>query len=452
MDLKGKRVTVVGLARSGAAAIELLLREQAVVAVTDRKPAAELGEWTARFAPGTVRWFLGGHPDEAFRGAELIVLSPGVPAAIEPLRAARSRGVPVWSEIELAARRLAAPITAITGSNGKSTTTALTGAILRAAGRRTFVGGNLGVPLSDATTPGAAWDEVVVEVSSFQLETVETFRPAVAALLNITPDHLDRYPDPAAYAAAKFRLFERQRREDAAVLNADDPACRDAARLGGIAARRVWFSRLAPQPGDAVWVEGGAIVSRLADRRGDICPVERLRIAGVHNLENALAASAIALLRGVEPAIIARALGEFEGLEHRLEFVRELRGVTYINDSKGTNVGAVQKSLEGFSRPVILIAGGVAKGADFTALRPAVERRVKRAVLIGQARPQMRKALEGATTVTEADDLREAVRLAAESAAPGDVVLLSPACASFDLFKDFEDRGRQFKALVRAIP
>ena len=451
MDLRGRRVTVVGLARSGAAAAELLIREQAIVSVTDRKPEAELFEWTARFAPGAVRWFLGGHPDEAFRGADLIVLSPGVPATIVPLVEARARGVPIWSEIELAARHLSGPMVAITGSNGKSTTTALVGAMFREAGRRTFVGGNFGVPLSEATKPGLAWGEVVVEVSSFQLETVHTFRPCVAVLLNVTPDHLDRYPDLAAYAAAKFRIFEHQGVEDAAVLNADDPVCGDPALVSALRARRVEFSRLKPPCGDGVWVDGGTMVYRLGERRGDICAVGRIRIGGVHNLENALAASAVALLRGVEPPIIARALAEFQGLEHRLEFVRELRGVTYINDSKGTNVGAVQKSLEGFSRPVILIAGGVDKGADFTALRPVVGRRVKKAVLIGQARPQMHRALDGVTTIAEANGLEEAVRVAAESAMPGDVVLLSPACASFDLFKNFEDRGGQFKAIVKGL-
>lgn len=445
-------MTVVGLARSGAAAAGLLIREHAIVSVTDRKPEAELSEWTARFAPGAVRWHLGGHPDEAFRGAELIVLSPGVPAAIAPLAAARSRGVPIWSEIELAARYLGAPMVAITGSNGKSTTTALVGEIFRQAGRRTFVGGNFGVPLSEAARPGAAWTEVVVEVSSFQLETVDAFRPCVAALLNVTPDHMDRYPNPAAYAAAKFRIFKRQGVEDAAVFNADDPVCRDPAFVSALRARRVEFSRLKPPMGDGVWVDGGAVAYRLGASFGEICKVERIRIGGVHNLENALAASAIALLRGVEPTIIARALADFQGLEHRLEFVRELRGVTYINDSKGTNVGAVQKSLEGFSRPVILIAGGVDKGADFTALRPVVHRRVKKAVLIGQARPQMRRALDGVTTIAEANGLEEAVRVAVESAMPGDVVLLSPACASFDLFKNFEDRGGQFKAIVRRLP
>lgn len=444
-------MTVVGLARSGAAAAELLIREHAIVSVTDRKPEAELFEWTARFAPGAVRWWLGGRPDDAFRDVELIVLSPGVPAAIAPLAEARSRGIPIWSEIELAARHLDVPMVAITGSNGKSTTAALVGAMFRQAGRQTFVGGNFGVPLSEATRPGSAWGEVVVEVSSFQLETVDTFRPRVAALLNVTPDHMDRYPNPAAYAAAKFRIFERQGIEDAAVLNADDPVCQDPAFVSALRARRIEFSRLKPPLSDGVWVDGGTIVYRLGERRGEICAVERIRIGGIHNLENALAASAVALLRGVEPPVIARTLAEFQGLEHRLEFVRELRGVAYINDSKGTNVGAVQKSLEGFSRPVILIAGGVDKGADFAALRPVVRRRVKKAVLIGQARPQLHRALEGVTTIAEANGLEEAVRVAAESAMPGDVVLLSPACASFDLFKNFEDRGGQFKAIVKGL-
>jgi UDP-N-acetylmuramoylalanine--D-glutamate ligase len=451
VDLKGKRVTVVGLARSGAAAARLLLRERAVVSVTDQRPATELGEWTSTFAPGEVTWSLGGHPDKAFRGADLIVLSPGVPLASPPLQAAGARGIPIWSELELASRFVSAPISAMTGSNGKSTTTALTGEMCLAAGRRTFVGGNYGVPLSEATVPGAAWGEVVAEVSSFQLETVTTFHPAVAALLNVTPDHLDRYPDFGSYAAAKRRIFERQGPEDAAVLNADDPVCVDPAFTATLAARRVYFSRRTAPAGDAVWVDAGAIVYRLGERGGRVLPIDRLRIAGVHNLENAMAATAIALLRGIDPTVIAAVLSEFRGLEHRMEFVRELRGVKYINDSKGTNVGAVEKSIESLTSPVILIAGGVAKGADFSALRPLVTRRVKKAVLIGQARPRLRQAFEGITTIVEASGLDEAVRIAAESAVPGDVVLLSPACASFDLFRDFEDRGRRFKALVNAL-
>lgn len=451
MDLKGKRVTVVGLARSGAAAARLLLREGATVSVTDRRPASELAEWRSRVGPGDVRWLLGGHPEEAFRDAELIVLSPGVPLASPPLQVAQARGIPIWSELELASRFVSAPIVAITGSNGKSTTTALTGEMCRAAGRRTFVGGNLGIPLSEAATTGEAWGEIVVEVSSFQLETVATFHPAVAALLNVTPDHLDRYPDVRAYAAAKCRIFERQRRDDAAVLNADDPVSRDATLTGAINARRLHFSRLAEPAGDAVWVDRGAIRYRVGERRGTVLALDQVRIAGVHNVENAMAAAAIALVRGVAPAVIAKVLTEFVGLEHRLEFVRERAGVAYINDSKGTNVGAVQKSLESFTRPVILIAGGVDKGGDFSALRPVVMRRVKKAVLIGQARPQLRRALEGATTVAEADGLEEAVRIASASAVAGDVVLLSPACASFDLFRDYEDRGRRFKTLVNAL-
>jgi UDP-N-acetylmuramoylalanine--D-glutamate ligase len=451
VDLKGKRVTVVGLARSGAAAARLLLRERAVVSVTDRRPAAELTEWTSAFAAGEVAWFLGGHPDEAFRGADLVVLSPGVPLASPPLQAARARGTPIWSELELASRFVSAPISAITGSNGKSTTTALAGEMCAAAGRRTFVGGNYGVPLSEATLPGAAWSEIVAEVSSFQLESVAAFHPAVAALLNVTPDHLDRYPDFGSYAAAKRRIFERQGPEDAAVLNADDSVCVEPAFVAKLAARRVCFSRRTAPPGDAVWVDAGAIVYRLRGRTGRVLPIDRLRIAGVHNLENALAATAIALLRGIDPAVIAGVLSEFRGLEHRMEFVRDLRGVRYVNDSKGTNVGAVEKSIESLTSPVILIAGGVAKGADFSPLRPLAARRVKKAVLIGQARPQLRQTFEGVTTVAEASGMDEAVRIAAESAVPGDVVLLSPACASFDQFRDFEDRGRRFKALVNAL-
>ncbi|MDA8082373.1 MAG: UDP-N-acetylmuramoyl-L-alanine--D-glutamate ligase [Nitrospiraceae bacterium] len=481
MNLGGKNVTVVGLARSGVGAANLLTALGARVTVTDIKTEELLKDAVTRLAP-SVKRVLGSHPAELFLSADLIVTSPGVPE-LGPISAARNRGIPVIGELELAwqvfqgeagkrakgtrQKEATVPFLAVTGSNGKSTTTTLVNLMMRRQGFRTVLGGNIGNALTEelmalaqgdtgfGIPEGALPDAVVAELSSFQLEAIDTFRPRIAAILNITPDHMDRYHSMTAYAGAKARIFENQGQGDSLVLNADDPGTGEVYDAG--LRRRedtgpavIFFSRRREVTG--VYAKEGTVYSSLAG--GNAVPlvsVGEIAMHGVHNLENAMAASAMALLAGCGPAAVAAVLREFTGLEHRLEFVRELDGVGYINDSKGTNVDAVLKSLEGFDRPVVLIAGGRDKSGDFTVLRDTVRRKVKALILIGEAAGKMGKALEGTTGIYTADSLAGAVERSRQLALRGDVVLLSPACTSFDMFRDFEDRGLQFKAAVRGL-
>jgi len=441
-------ITVVGLAKSGVGAANLLHSLGARVTVTDSKTEGELAEQAGRLSPGITK-ALGTHPDEIFTKAGLIVVSPGVPLTIPPLKKAADAGVGIIGELELSYMLSDSPFIAITGTNGKSTTTTLVGEMIKAAGMKTYVGGNLGNALTDEPERLKGQDYIVAEVSSFQLETIKAFRPRISAVLNITQDHLDRYAGMEEYAAAKARVFMNQVESDLLVLNADDPP---TASLAGLARCRVaLFSRKKPVVG--AYVEDGTVVYAMGlGAAQPLIPVDEIKIKGAHNVENALAASVMALAAGVSADLIARVLREFSGLEHRMEFVRELGGVTYINDSKGTNVGAVEKSLEGFTNPVILIAGGLDKHSDFSLLVPIIRQRVKKLILIGKASDVMYEALGGATeTVKAGYSLDDAVKLAHESASPGDVVLLSPACASFDMFRNFEDRGEKFKELVNKL-
>lgn len=446
-ELSNKKVTVVGLARSGMAAANLLHSLGAEVTVTDMKPEAALREFSERLSPG-VKKALGSHPDELFTKADLIVISPGVPMSAPPLVKAKAAGVEIIGELELAYRLAGSPFIAITGTNGKSTTTTLTGLMLEASGMKAYVGGNLGNALTDEPERLAGQDYIVAEVSSFQLEAIKDFRPKVSAVLNITQDHLDRYHSMDEYAAAKAAVFANQKDADVLVLNADDAptlALKDKAKC-----RVVLFSRKT-QPAGGVYVKDGFMVSEVGGQVERIIAAGDIRIKGVHNLENALAAAAVSVAAGAKTEAVAETLRTFPGLEHRLEFVRELDGVTYINDSKGTNVGAVEKSIESFREPIILIAGGLDKHSDFTPLAPLVREHVKKLVLIGKAADVIDEAIGKATDTVRAATLEDAVKKSREAAKSGDVVLLSPACASFDMFKDFEDRGRQFKAIVHKL-
>ena len=413
------------------------------VTITDRKPLGQLAGQVAALGTAEIAVEAGGHPERIFTGADLIVLSPGVPK-IPPVLAALDRGIKVIGELELGWLLAAAPFVGITGTNGKSTVTTLVGLMLTKAGKRTLVAGNIGNALTEEVPLLRGQDWIVVELSSFQLEDIDTFRPRVATVLNVTQDHLDRYASLEDYAAAKERVFRNQQQDDTLVLNFDDPIVR--AMASRAASRVVPFSRL-EKLRDGAFVENGVLFVR----REAICRVDEIRITGVHNLENAMAAAAMALAAGADPTSVAAVLREFPGLEHRLEHVREKDGVTYINDSKGTNVGAVVKSVEGFTQPVILIAGGLDKGSDFSPLADLFRRKVKLLILIGKAADKMAAALGRATETVFARTLQDAVQLSHDRAAPGDVVLLSPACASFDMFKDFEDRGRQFKDAVRNL-
>jgi len=450
LDLKNKRVTVVGLGRSGVAACKFLVREGAQVTLTDTKTETELRPYLNQLTDTEVRLSLGGHDAKDFLRTDLVVLSPGVPSGLEPVRAARDKGVPVIGELELAFSCFKAPLLAITGTNGKSTTTTLLGEMYKNQGRRVFVGGNLGTPLCEAILSPLAWEAAVVEVSSFQLETVSGFRPRVAALLNITPDHLDRYHTFQEYCEAKLRIFQNQKPGDHAVLNWDDPITQRLIGSKQITAQVHFFGRVRP-PVEGMGLAGEYLVYRDHKTKRPLCKVQEIKIKGAHNLENAMAASLMALVSGCESRVIAETLRTFAGLEHRLEFVREVRGVRYFNDSKGTNVGAVLMSLESFQEPIILIAGGLDKGNDFSPLRDPVRRTVKQVILIGKSKAKIRKALDGCAPLEECSTLEEAVRLADRLGRPGDVVLLSPACASFDVFKNFEERGKVFKEAVACL-
>jgi UDP-N-acetylmuramoylalanine--D-glutamate ligase len=449
------RAVVIGVARSGVGAANLLAARGLEVTATDIRTPEELGEFTRGLDP-RVRLVAGGHPERVFEGAELIVVSPGVPLSIEPLRRARAAGIEVIGELELAYREFrTVPWYAVTGTNGKSTTVTLLDLMLRAAGKRSLLGGNLGNALTaeavHGPTNGTGPECIVAEVSSFQLEATSEFRATGAAVLNITADHLDRYPSMKEYAEAKGRISLNQRRGegDFLVLNADDPEC---ARLFGGPPEEApgvfRFSRKDRVRG--VFLSEGFIHFDI-ERPGRLIRADEVGIRGAHNLENAMAATLMALLAGCAPDAVAQALREFRGLEHRLEFVREVDGVGYINDSKGTNVGAVVKSLESFEGRVILIAGGRDKNGDFGPLGEAARGRVKAALLIGEAREKLRGALLGVTECIIARDLGDAVTLAAGRAGDGDVVLLSPACASFDMFRDFQHRGREFKRMVAEL-
>ncbi|MBI3596898.1 MAG: UDP-N-acetylmuramoyl-L-alanine--D-glutamate ligase [Nitrospirae bacterium] len=452
LEVDGRRVTVVGLGRSGQAATRLLIQRGARVTVTDRRSPAELEGPLTALKECSVRYQIGGHPETAFQDADLIVMSPGISLeSVEAIQAAKARGVPVIGEIELGFSFAKAPIVAITGTNGKSTTTALTGEILKAAGHRVFIGGNLGRPVCEAVLERTKWDWIVVEVSSFQLETIRTFRPRVAALLNVTPNHLDRYRGLEEYLAAKMRIFENQTADDVAVVNADDPLVLKWA--DSIRSRRVFISR-SPRPEPGVYLNSGRVVSVGASAPSDrveILRQEAIPLQGSHNIENVLAASAVGIVCGCAPDRIREAVKGFKGLEHRLEPVRRRNGVLYVNDSKATTVAALAKALEAFSEPIVLIAGGRDKGGEFSLLRDLIRHRVKLALMIGEARPTLRAAWGDLLPFVEVKSLEEAVERAAREAVSGDVVLLSPACSSFDMFRDFEDRGRRFKEAVNRL-
>ncbi|HSB68923.1 MAG TPA: UDP-N-acetylmuramoyl-L-alanine--D-glutamate ligase [Candidatus Methylomirabilis sp.] len=447
-EFRGKRVTVVGLGRSGLAACKVLTERGAIVQATDRKAAEALRVDLRDLERRGVSIETGGHTPRPFQETDLLVISPGVDGHLPLIRQARAQGIPVWGEVELASRLTPARFLAVTGTNGKSTTVSLLGGMLAAAGLPSVVAGNIGTALCEVvpTLTPAHW--IVAELSSFQLEEVVSFRPHVAVLLNLAPDHLDRYTALPDYYGAKARIFMHQTDEDFAVLNADDPAVLGYAQ--GIRPRVLLFSRLRVV-GDGAFVQRERLMVRREGRAAPVCATSQIRIQGLHNLENALAAAAAATAIGTATTAIASALRGFPGLPHRLELVAELHGVRYVNDSKGTNVGAVVKSLEGYAAGVILIAGGKDKGGDFTPLRPLVKTRVKRLILIGQARAKIRQQLDGTCPMDEAPSLEGAVELAASIASAGDTVLLSPACASFDMFRDFEERGEVFRRAVQEI-
>ena len=439
-SVDGKRVTVAGAARSGKAAAQLLARKGARVTVSDVSP--DIAD-AATLTHMGVRLELGGHVLETFTSADLIVLSPGVAPDLPEVTAARRQGVPVIGEVELASRWLRGRVIAITGTKGKSTTTELTGRILEAAGFKVTVGGNIGAPLSGQVAESTAETFHVVETSSFQLEQTDTFHPWIAVMLNFSPDHLDRHPGEAAYAAAKARIFANQQPSDWSVINADDPQVLALAR-GGRAATRL-FSRRTPIV-EGTGIEGGWIVDRRPTRTERLVPLDAIQLLGPHLVDDVMAAATVGVIAGAAPAAMTAAVESFRGLEHAMELVTEVEGVRFVNDSKATNVEAALRSIESFESGLVPIMGGRFKGGNLRLLRQPLSARARALVAIGEATPLIREALSGAVEVHEAASLHEAVLTAFALAKPDGVVLLAPACASFDMFRDYAERGRLFKS------
>lgn len=443
MNFKNKKILVVGLGVSGLAAVRFFLRKKAQVAATDRRGRGEIR------VPKGVEFHGGDHPPEIFLGRDLVLVSPGVPVDLPGLRLARRKRIPVLGEFGLAADFLKTPMIAVTGTNGKTTTVTLIAEILKKAGYRTALAGNVGKPLLEVVMEGRKLDWVVAEVSSYQLETVgyfRPFRPRVSVLLNVTDDHLDRYPSFNAYGKAKLRIFEGQGRRDAVIYNEEDPFLRRGVKKAK--ARKIPFSVKTQFADNSISYRYGKTTEKY--------PLNKVKLVGLHNVENMMAAIAATREAGVSQKIIQKTIEKFQGLPHRMEFVRERNGVRYYEDSKATNVDAVVKALAGFGdRQVVLIAGGRDKGGSYEPLWKMAGKKAKLVILMGESREVMGKSLPAHSPcsfeVEEVEGMKEAVALAGQRAQAGDAVLLSPACSSFDQFKDYKERGYVFQELVRGL-
>ncbi|MEW6659913.1 MAG: UDP-N-acetylmuramoyl-L-alanine--D-glutamate ligase [Thermodesulfobacteriota bacterium] len=437
---------MVGLARTGVALARFLAQAGARVTVTDLAPAADLEEPRREIRDLGIKEELG-VPRPGWEGYDLLLLSPGVPPELPWIAAAQEAGLPVWGELELAGHLFTRPVIAVSGTNGKTTTTTLLGELLRASGLRPLVGGNIGTPAVSLLARQEDADFLVLEVSSFQLDTAPHFHPQAAALLNISPDHLDRYADLPAYIASKAGLFRRQGPGDLKVLNYDDPAVRPLGAGGG---RVSYFSSTQPLQAGA-WLENGVLRIFLPGKLDEGFPLSEILLPGRHNLENVMAALLLALDAGASPPACREVLAHFQGLPHRLQWVAKIGGVDFYDDSKGTNVGAVARSLTFFEQPVILIAGGRDKDSDFSLLSPLIRERVKALVLLGETKELLARTWNGLVPAYLAADMQAAVTRAWELAGDGEVVLLSPACASFDMFKDYAHRGETFQRMVEEL-
>jgi UDP-N-acetylmuramoylalanine--D-glutamate ligase len=453
MDIKDKQITVVGLGKSGMAAARFLHTRGATVTISDSASADMLPQAQQLLDLG-VRLELGRHEIKSFTGADLIVLSPGVPHSIEPVLAATRKGVPVVGEIELASWFVKEPILAVTGTNGKTTTTELLGHMLEASGKTVFIGGNIGRPFIEYASNGQQADLVVLEISSFQLDTIQTFHPQVGIILNITDDHLDRYPSIESYTESKGRLFENQTTNDVAIYKGDD--VRIEPLVENISSRKLPF---ASGSADSLLhrKQQGAIIDHQAihlwdgnGRQGQI-QLTDIQLPGRHNHENIAAASLATLASGGNMPGIGQALKSFKGLPHRLEYVDTVNQVAFFNDSKATNADAVVKALASFQSPLILIAGGRDKGADFQILKAAIHPEVKKIILIGEAKDLIQKELAGIVSTQLTESMEEAVFQSYAAASPGDIILLSPGCASFDMYPNYKKRGDDFRAWVAEI-
>ncbi|MDA8428653.1 MAG: UDP-N-acetylmuramoyl-L-alanine--D-glutamate ligase [Geobacteraceae bacterium] len=446
MELKDKNILVVGLARTGVSVARFLAARAARVTVTDLRDEIALANVMAELGELDIRWVLGRHDESDFLSSELIVVSPGVPMDHPLLVKAAAAGVDIVSEIELASRFITVPLVAITGTNGKTTTTTLAGEIFKGCGFTTYVGGNIGEPLVELIESGEAVERVVAEISSFQLEWIHSFRPQVAALLNISEDHLDRYASYQEYINAKLRIFQNQTVEDFAVVNRDDELVWKHAP--DLKARLFPFSRKL-ELSEGIFYRDNLITFRHHGREEQF-PTAEFRLSGVHNLENIMAALACTLLLGCSPAAAIETVRNFESLHHRMEFVRKFKGVSYYEDSKATNVGSVEKALESFEN-ITLIAGGKDKGGSYAPLVALVQERVRHLILIGEAADRMQLELGSLTDTHRAATLEEAVWLAAQITSASGTVLMSPACSSFDMFRDYEERAQRFIAAVKNL-
>ncbi len=447
IELRGKRVLVVGLARTGVATSLFCAARGAAVTATDSRTENEIGAEIAKLREAAVTLELGGHQEKTFLAQELIIPSPGVPADALLLQSARAKGITIWSEIELAYRFLKGRLIGITGSNGKTTTTSLVDHILKGAGYSTILAGNIGTPLIARVDASRDDTITVLELSSFQLELIETFRPNIGVFLNLTADHLDRHRTMGAYGAAKARLFENQTEEDSAVLNADDSATTPYAPSRP---QVYWFSRK-QRVAQGAYLRGGEIIFRRNGREEAVLKRDDIALPGAHNLDNVLAAVAAACIVGAGAGAIAKGVQSFAGVEHRLEFVAEIRGVRYYNDSKATNVDATMKALDAFSGRILVILGGKDKGSDYTELQKLLREKAILALLVGAAAEKIERQIAGNVAIEHAGTIERAVEIASHAAQPGDIVLLAPACASFDQFQNFEHRGHVFKELVRQL-
>jgi len=452
LNWEHKNVMVVGMARSGVAAAQLLVKHGATPFLVDQKKREDLRISLDELDALPVKWHLGQEPEALLDQVNAIVISPGVPIQSPFILKAQEMGIPVIAELELGFQLAEGAVVAVSGTNGKTTTVSLLGEIFKNAGKLAYVAGNIGYPMCAAAMVSRREDVVVAEVSSFQLESIDTFHPKVAALLNITEDHLNRHGTMQEYIRMKARLFENQNSQDVAVLNFDDPILQEMA--GQLKSRVAWFSRTQAVPLGA-FVENGKIVCAWGGETRAVCDVDSIYIPGPHNLENALAATAVAVAMGVPAPVIRHSLRTFQGVEHRIERTRELDGVTYYNDSKGTNVDSTIKAVQTMKVPTVIMLGGYDKHADFSPMAKEIVNSpfMAHAVLIGQTAGQIEKALLGAgfDRITHATTLKDAIDKARSLAVPGGNVLFSPACASFDMFTDYEQRGRIFKEMVNAL-
>ena len=451
MDVKGKRVLVVGLGKSGVASAQFLAARGARVTVSDTRSQNELKTQIPALLDRGIAVETGVHGERTFRDQDMIVVSPGVPSDLPQLVRARAQGIPVIGEIELAARFLKGKIVAITGSNGKTTTTTLCGELIASASQRTLVGGNIGTPVILLVDDSTDDTVNVIEVSSFQLETIETFHPYIAVVLNITPDHLDRHGSMEAYTAAKARIFENQRGSDFSVLNLDDPG--SAALRSRTKGQLCWFTRKQQLSGEQMgsFVRDGQICWRDGMHEQAIMPASEIPLKGAHNLENVLASVAVGRLCGCDAVSIRAAVQKFKAVEHRLQYIATVGGVEYYNDSKATNVDATIKAIESFPGNIHLILGGKDKDSDYTLMNHLLRERVKRVYTIGSAAEKIRSHVQSAVEVLPCKTLDSAVERAHDLAKSGDIVLLAPACSSFDQFENYEHRGRTFRTLVERM-